>query len=154
VKRADTIVRSWRLQAVVGLIMCQWAIGDWGHGDRFVSFPEKRIIAAKNGCHTHRVKPQQPPHHPPPRIRQQVRDLTNAKARTHSMIRSAQDTWEESLCQAFACAGSVISFGSALGQAAENGISRRPAVWVRPYLARCALVNYTTSAPETMARAA
>ncbi|MEK9832821.1 MAG: zinc-binding dehydrogenase, partial [Rhodospirillaceae bacterium] len=48
--------------------------------------------------------------------------------------------------------GSVISFGSASGKPPKTDIAAT-GVLGSPFIARCALVNYTTSRKETMARA-
>ena len=62
-----------------------------------------------------------------------------------------KDTWEESLASV-RLRGSVISFGSASGKPPKTDIAATGGLG-SPYLARCALVNYTTSRRETMARA-
>lgn len=145
VKKGDTIVVH-AAAGGVGLIMCQWANAIGATVIGIVSSDEKAKIAARNGCHHPIVVSRSKP-----KFAQQVRELTNGEG-AHCIYDSVgKDTWEESLASV-RLRGSVISFGSASGKPPKTDIAATGGLG-SPYLARCALVNYTTSRRETMARA-
>lgn len=145
VKKGDTIVVH-AAAGGVGLIMCQWANAIGATVIGIVSSEEKAKIAAKNGCHhpivVKRTKPK---------FAKKVRELTDGKG-AHCIYDSVgKDTWAESLASV-RLRGSVISFGSASGKPPKTDIAETGGLG-SPYLARCALVNYTTTRAETMRRA-
>lgn len=145
VKKGDTIVVH-AAAGGVGLIMCQWANAIGATVIGIVSSEEKAKIAAKNGCHhpivVKRTKPK---------FAKKVRELTDGQG-AHCIYDSVgKDTWEESLASV-RLRGSVISFGSASGKPPKTDIAATGGLG-SPYLARCALVNYTVTRAETLRRA-
>ena len=145
VKKGDTIVVH-AAAGGVGLIMCQWANAIGATVIGIVSSEEKVKIAKKNGCHHPIVVKRSKP-----KFAKKVRELTNGEG-AHCIYDSVgRDTWEESLASV-RLRGSVISFGSASGKPPKTDIADTGGLG-SPYIARCALVNYTTSRSETMARA-
>ncbi len=145
VKKGDTIVVH-AAAGGVGLIMCQWANAIGATVIGIVSSQEKADIAAKNGCHHPIVVKRNKP-----KFAKKVRELTDGQG-AHCIYDSVgKDTWDESLASV-RLRGSVISFGSASGKPPKTDIAATGGLG-SPYLARCALVNYTVTRAETMRRA-
>ena len=145
VKRGDTILVH-AAAGGVGLIMCQWAKAIGATVIGTVSTAEKAKIAKRNGCHHPIVVKRKGP-----KFAKKVRELTNGEG-VHCVYDSVgKETWEESLASV-RLRGSVINFGSASGNPPLTNIAATGPMG-SPYIARCALVNYTTSRKETMARA-
>jgi NADPH2:quinone reductase len=145
VKKGDTIVVH-AAAGGVGAIMCQWANSIGATVIGIVSSKEKAKFAKRNGCHhpivVSRTKPK---------FAKKVRELTNGEG-AHCIYDSVgKDTWAESLASV-RLRGSVINFGSASGNPPLVDIAKTGPLG-SPYIARCALVNYTTSRAETMRRA-
>lgn len=145
VKRGDTILVH-AAAGGVGIIMCQWANALGATVIGTVSSAEKARFAKRNGCHHPIVVKRKGP-----KFARKVRALTDG-AGVHCVYDSVgKETWEESLASV-RLRGSVISFGSASGKPPKTDIADTGALG-SPYLARCALVNYTTTRKETLARA-
>ncbi len=145
VKRGDTILVH-AAAGGVGLIMCQWASAIGATVIGTVSTAAKAKIAKRNGCHHPIVVKRKGP-----KFAKKVRELTDGKG-VHCVYDSVgKETWEESLASV-RLRGSVINFGSASGNPPLTDIAATGPIG-SPYIARCALVNYTTSRKETMARA-
>jgi NADPH2:quinone reductase len=145
VKKGDTIVVH-AAAGGVGAIMCQWANALGATVIGIVSSEAKAKFAKKNGCHhpivVSRTKPK---------FAKKVREITNGEG-AHCIYDSVgKDTWAESLASV-RLRGSVINFGSASGNPPLIDIAKTGPMG-SPYIARCALVNYTTSRKELMARA-
>jgi len=145
VQPGDTIVVH-AAAGGMGLILCQWAKALGATVIGTVSTEAKAKFAKKNGCHHPIVVARTKP-----KFASKVRELTNGEG-VHAVYDSVgKETWDESM-KSVRHRGTVISFGSASGKpplvdiAATGGLGS-------PYIARCALVNYTTSRKETMARA-
>ena len=130
----------------VGIIMCQWAKALGATVIGTVSTEEKAKFAKKNGCHYPIVVARTKP-----KFAAKVRELTNGEG-VHAVYDSVgKETWDESM-RSVRHRGTVISFGSASGKPPMVDIAATGALG-SPFIARCALVNYTTSRRETMARA-
>lgn len=145
VKKGDTIVVH-AAAGGVGSIMCQWANAIGATVIGIVSSEAKAKFAKKNGCHHPIVVSRSKP-----KFAKKVRALTNGEG-AHCIYDSVgKDTWAESLASV-RLRGSVINFGSASGKPPLVDLAATGPMG-SPYIARCALVNYTTSRQELMSRA-
>lgn len=145
VRKGDTILVH-AAAGGVGLIMCQWANAIGATVIGTVSTKEKARLARRNGCHHPVVVARSKP-----KFSAKVRELTDGKGVNCVYDSVGKETWAESL-ESVGHRGTVISFGSASGKPPKLDISDTAALG-SPYLARCALVNYTTSRRELLARA-
>ncbi|MBO6783683.1 MAG: quinone oxidoreductase [Alphaproteobacteria bacterium] len=145
VRKGDTILVH-AAAGGVGAIMCQWANALGATVIGTVSTEDKAKFAKKNGCHHPIVVKRKGP-----KFAKKVRKLTDGEG-CHAIYDSVgKETWEESL-SSVRHRGTVISFGSASGKPPKTDIAATGAIG-SPYIARCALVNYTTSRRELMSRA-
>ncbi|MAQ56131.1 MAG: quinone oxidoreductase [Rhodospirillales bacterium] len=145
VKKGDTIVVH-AAAGGVGVIMCQWASSIGATVIGIVSSEEKAKFARRNGCNHPIVVSRSKP-----KFANKVRKLTNGDG-AHCIYDSVgKNTWSESL-KSVRLRGSIINFGSASGNPPSMDIAATGPLG-SPYIARCALVNYTTSRNELMMRA-
>jgi NADPH2:quinone reductase len=128
----------------VGAIMCQWANSLGATVIGVVSSAEKARFAKRNGCH-HPIVTRKA------NFAKQVREITGGKGVNVVYDSVGKLTWDESLAS-LCLRGTMISFGSASGEPAKVNIAATGAMG-SPYIARCALVNYTTTRQELLARA-
>jgi NADPH2:quinone reductase len=128
----------------VGAIMCQWANALGATVIGIVSSAEKARFAKRNGCH-HPIVTRKA------NFAKQVREITGGKGVNVVYDSVGKLTWDESLAS-LRLRGTMISFGSASGEPPKVNIAATGAMG-SPYIARCALVNYTTTRQELLARA-
>ncbi|HCP00251.1 MAG: quinone oxidoreductase [Alphaproteobacteria bacterium] len=145
VKRGDTILVH-AAAGGVGIIMCQWANAIGATVIGTVSTQEKARFAKRNGCHHPIVVKRKGP-----KFSKKVRELTDGKGVQCVYDSVGKETWEESLACA-ALRGTVINFGSASGNPPLVNLAATGPMG-SPFIARCALVNYTITRKETLARA-
>ena len=143
VKKSDTILIH-AAAGGVGAIMCQWANHLGAKVIGIVSSEDKAKFAKRNGCH-HTIVTRKPS------FSKHIKEITNGKGVNVVYDSVGKLTWDESL-SSLRLRGTMISFGSASGEPPSVNISATGALG-SPFLARCALVNYTTSRRELLDRA-
>ena len=143
VKKGDTILVH-AAAGGVGSIMCQWANALGATVIGIVSSAEKARFAKRNGCH-HPIVTRKA------NFAKQVREITGGTGVDVVYDSVGKLTWDESLAS-LKRRGTMISFGSASGEPPKVDIAATGAMG-SPYMARCALVNYTTSRGELLSRA-
>lgn len=124
--------------------MCQWANAIGATVIGVVSSQDKAKFAKRNGCHYPIVTRTA-------KFAKQVREITDGAGANVVYDSVGKLTWDESLASVRR-RGTLISFGSASGEPPKVDIAATGAMG-SPFIARCALVNYTTSRAELLARA-